>query len=59
MGKIVLAIGWGSYADDYNHDSHNHEQQAFFKILDSEEKDKEDLLCPIGRKRVTCFGDSG
>jgi len=36
VGKKVVAIGWGSYADDYNHEFHDYIQQAYFKILDSE-----------------------
>lgn len=71
VGKNVVAIGWGSYAEDYDHEYHDHVQQAYFKILDSEDSkcnsgmiganswDKENVLCAIGRKRVTCFGDSG
>lgn len=73
-GENVVAIGWGSYSDQFDYDSyyHLHLQQAVFTV-----KDEEDDLCNSGiigkkwnknyticadgkeKRKVTCFGDSG
>lgn len=34
VGSKVVAIGWGSYTDDFNRNYHNGIQQASFEILD-------------------------
>lgn len=73
-GDNVVAIGWGSYAEEYNYTAYvrDHIQQAVFTI-----KDKEDAMCNSGmigkvwdknrtvcadgdeKRSSTCYGDSG
>jgi len=73
-GEKVVAIGWGSYAEEYNYTAYvmNQLQQAVFTILDQDSElcnsgmigtrwDRNFTICANGyeKKKVTCFGDSG
>lgn len=70
----VVAIGWGTYAEEFNYTAYirDHLQQAVFTIRDKhyemcnsgmigKEWNKNYTVCADGRdkKIVTCYGDSG
>jgi len=73
----VVVAGWGAYAEEFNHIdfTHNHLQQATFKVLDPncpscnggsirDGWDKKNVMCVHSRNSEqpvggTCFGDSG
>jgi secreted trypsin-like serine protease len=74
IGEKVVAIGWGTYAEEYNYTAYvwNQLQQAVFTIKDPDDElcnkgeignewDKNYTICAHGeeKKMVTCFGDSG
>jgi secreted trypsin-like serine protease len=74
VGENVVAIGWGSYAEEFNYTAYvlNTLQQAMFTVIDQNgEKcnsgmignrwDRNFTVCATGyeKKQVTCFGDSG
>jgi secreted trypsin-like serine protease len=73
-GENAVAIGWGSYAEDFNHTAYVRDslQQAVFTIHDQNDQicntgmignkwNKNFTICAGGqtKKKVTCFGDSG
>ena len=73
-GEKIVAIGWGSYSDEYDYTAfiRNHLQQGVFTVKDSNDTmcnqgmigsrwDKVNTICAYGgdKKMVTCFGDSG
>jgi secreted trypsin-like serine protease len=71
-GDNVVAIGWGTYAEEYNYTAYtfNHLQQAIFTINDQNDElcnhepigslwDKNKTICAQGLYKVTCYGDSG
>lgn len=74
IGENVVAIGWGTYAEEFNYTDFVREdvQQAVFTVKDQNEPicnsgdigsnwDKNHTVCAHGHDRVksTCYGDSG
>lgn len=71
----VVAIGWGTYSENYDHSSHfkNSLQQAIFRVQNhnslycntgmiGDQWDKEKTICAYDETQTpksTCFGDSG
>lgn len=73
-GDNVVAIGWGSYAEEYNYTAYvrDYIQQAVFTVKDTNDVtcnsgkigndwDKNHTLCADGnnKRMSTCYGDSG
>jgi secreted trypsin-like serine protease len=73
-GEKVVAVGWGSYAEEYDYDAYVRDgvQQAVFTVRDPNDTlcnsgiigknwDKSVFVCADGseKRMVTCYGDSG